>query len=80
MIKIIKNTMTEPTEITCQFCNSVLAYTYLDINREEKPNELFPMLKGYTMRYLVCPVCKCDIDLNPAPRLTGTTKSKGDKK
>ena len=62
MIKIIKNTMTEPIETTCPFCSSVLSYTYEDIIREEKQDYI--MLLKTVNRYLVCPVCKHNINLD----------------
>ena len=61
MIKIIKNTMTEPTEVTCPVCKSILSYTYKDIKRSNNNTLLF--CESF-IRYLVCPVCKSDIDLS----------------
>ena len=58
-MKIIKNTMTTPIEITCPGCKSILEYTYEDIKRRED-NSIFGLYKGAT-RYIVCPVCKTDI-------------------
>lgn len=61
-MKIIKNAMTEPIEITCPECRSTLEYTYQDIERRE--DTVF----GYytkVKKYIVCPVCKTDIDLRP---------------
>ena len=60
-MKIIKNTKTEPTEITCPACESILSYTYADINRAE--NQDVFSLNRVVKRYLICPVCKNDIDL-----------------
>ena len=61
MIKIIKNTMTEPTEVTCPVCKSIFSYTYEDIQRRYNNTLVF----GESfIRYLVCPVCKSDIDLS----------------
>lgn len=60
-MKIIKNAMTAPIKITCPECNSVLEYTYQDIQRREE-NNIF----GYyarSKRYIVCPVCKREIDI-----------------
>lgn len=60
-MKIIKNAMTVPIEITCPECKSVLEYTYKDIVRQEESSifGLFPSVK----RYIVCPVCKSDVDI-----------------
>lgn len=58
MIKIIKNTMIDPVECTCPFCESVFSYNYEDIQRREECNILGT---SYTSRFVICPVCKCDI-------------------
>lgn len=57
---IIKNTMEDPIEMTCEDCQSVFTYNYQDICRD----------KGYSIlgyetvhRYVVCPVCKHDNSL-----------------
>lgn len=60
-MKIIKNAMTTPIEITCPECKSVLEYTYKDIERREE-SSVFGLYSSIT-RYIVCPVCKRDIDL-----------------
>ena len=60
-MKIIKNAMTTPIEITCPECKSVLEYTYKDIERREECSILG--LYSNTKRYIVCPVCKRDIDI-----------------
>ena len=62
-IKIIKNTMTEPVELTCPVCKSIFAYTFDEIKREEAYNFL-----GFkvTKRFIICPVCKSDIDMSPS--------------
>lgn len=60
-IRIIKNTKTEPEEITCPACNSLLSYFYSDIQRSEEI-DIFFNRKG-VRRYIVCPVCKNDIEL-----------------
>ena len=60
-MKIIKNAMTTPIEITCPECNSVLEYTYKDIERQEE-NNIFGLYIG-AKRFIVCPVCKRDIDI-----------------
>lgn len=60
-MKIIKNAMTTPIEITCPECKSALEYTYQDIKRDE--TAFFGLYAG-TKRYIVCPVCKRDIDIN----------------
>lgn len=61
-IKIIKNTMTEPTEMTCPVCKSIFSYTYEDIQRKQS-NSFFSSLYDSTIRFIVCPVCKSDIDM-----------------
>ena len=57
---IIKNTMEDPIEMTCEDCQSIFTYNYQDICRD----------KGYSLlgcetvhRYVVCPVCKHDNSL-----------------
>lgn len=60
-MKIIKNAMTTPIEITCPECKSVLEYTYKDIERREE-SSVFGLYTSVT-RYIVCPVCKKDIDI-----------------
>lgn len=69
-MKIIKNAMTEPIEITCPECKSVLEYTYKDIVRQEESSifGLFPSVK----RYIVCPVCKSDVDIRTKVELKET--------
>ena len=62
-MKIIKNAMTTPIEITCPECKSVLEYTYKDIERREG-SSVFGLYTSVT-RYIVCPVCKRDIDIRP---------------
>ena len=62
MVKIIKNTQSEPTEITCPACLSVLSYTYQDIERVEEAT-LHPIGFRAIKRFIICPVCKRDIDL-----------------
>lgn len=61
-MKIIKNAMTTPIEMTCPECKSILEYTYKDIERREDYTILYGLCSGIT-RYIVCPVCKKDIDL-----------------
>ena len=61
-IKIIKNTMTEPTEMNCPVCKSIFSYTYEDIQR--KQNNFLLSVYDSTTRFVVCPVCKSDIDIN----------------
>lgn len=60
-MKIIKNAMTTPIEITCPECKSVLEYTYQDIKRRDE-SSLFGLYTS-AKRYIVCPVCKRDIDI-----------------
>ena len=60
-MKIIKNAMTTPIEITCPDCKSVLEYTYQDIHRREE-NTFFGLYSN-SKRYIVCPVCKRDINI-----------------
>lgn len=62
-IKIIKNTMEEPKTISCPLCESVFSYTFEDIKREDQFN--FLSQKIGVKRFIVCPVCKSDIDLSP---------------
>ena len=62
-MKIIENAMTKPIEITCPECKSVLEYTYKDIERQEENG--FLGLYSTVKRYIICPVCKRDIDLRP---------------
>lgn len=69
-MKIIKNAMTTPIEITCPECKSVLEYTYKDIERREE-NTIFGLYTSVT-RYIVCPVCKKDIDLRPKVEIQET--------
>lgn len=54
MKKIIKNTMTEPRETTCEECGSIFSFTYEDIECEES---LFGFGLSKT-RIVRCPVCK----------------------
>lgn len=58
MKKIIKNTMTEPIEMTCSLCKSVFSYTFEDIELEDT---LFGFSK---FRIVRCPVCKEKNDLS----------------
>lgn len=61
MIKIIKNTMTEPIQIECENCSSIFEYNFSDIQRKDTPGLFgFP---GCSERYVICPVCKADIEL-----------------
>ena len=61
MIKIIKNTMIEPIQIECENCNSIFEYNFGDIQRRDIPG--FFGLPGRSERYVICPVCKSDIEL-----------------
>lgn len=58
-IKIIQNSMTDPIECVCPYCELVFSYNYEDIQRREE-NNLFGT--AYVRRFVICPVCKCDID------------------
>lgn len=61
MIKIIKNTMTEPITMTCGFCRSVFTYNYEDIRvRDVQP---LGFMSPIRTRFIECPVCKKDIEL-----------------
>ena len=62
-MKIIKNAMTTPIEITCPECKSALEYTYKDIERREESS--FLGIYTTVKKYIVCPVCKSDIDISP---------------
>lgn len=64
-IKIIKNTMTEPIEMTCPVCKSIFSYTYEDIQRKHN-SSLLASVYDYdsTIRFIICPVCKSDIDMS----------------
>lgn len=67
-MKIIKNAMTTPIEITCPECNSVLEYIYKDIERQEEHN-IFGIYIG-AKQFIVCPVCKRDIDIKAKVEIT----------
>lgn len=56
MKTIIKNTMVDPIEMTCDECKSVFSYNYQDIE-SEKELAIFVINPRY-MRFVVCPVCK----------------------
>ena len=60
-IKIIKNTMVDPITVNCGNCKSVISYTYDDIQRENRYNILG---LEYVERFVVCPVCKSNIDMD----------------
>lgn len=61
-IKIIRNTMVEPIECVCPYCKSVFSYNYEDIRRKEV-NNFFG--SGPTIKFVICPVCKSDVDRSP---------------
>ena len=61
MIKILKNSMTEPINIQCEHCKSELQYNYEDIQRRELSSLFFT---NNVERYIVCPVCKREINLD----------------
>ena len=67
MIKVIKNTMIEPIEVTCPHCKSILSYTYEDLQREATTN-ILGLSTGVKI-YIVCPVCKGDIDRSPIVKI-----------
>lgn len=60
-ITIIKNTMVDPVEMTCDCCKSVFTYNFEDIQRREE--SMFLGMSTITRRYITCPVCKYDNDL-----------------
>lgn len=62
MKTIIKNTMVDPVEMTCDECKSVFSYNYQDIE-SEKELSLFSLSPRYT-RFVVCPVCKHRIEMD----------------
>ena len=64
MIKIIKNTMFEPIEITCGICQSIFSYNYEDIQSKERKT----IFSNTPMKetFVTCPVCKSDIILRRA--------------
>lgn len=62
MKTIIKNTMVDPIEMTCDECKSVFSYNYQDIE-SEKELSLFSLTPRY-MRVITCPVCKHRIDMD----------------
>lgn len=61
-ITIIKNTMVDPIEMTCECCKSVFTYNFQDIQRREE-RILFGM-NSTIKRVVTCPVCKYDNDVN----------------
>ena len=54
-IKIIKNTLINPIEMTCDECGSVFTFNYEDIKTRTSQDIL-----GFErrFRYVGCPVCK----------------------
>lgn len=60
-IEIIKNTMVDPIEMTCSCCKSIFTYTFEDIQRREET--MFLGMSTTTRRYVTCPVCKYDNDV-----------------
>ena len=60
MIKIIKNTMEQPTQTMCGNCLSEFEFNYEDIRRIEDKNIWGA---AQVRRYIVCPVCKKDCNL-----------------
>ena len=63
-MKIIKNAKTEPTEIVCKKCGSILSYTYEDIKRRDTTDFTSFLSWSLVETYVICPVCKEDIYLN----------------
>ena len=59
-IQIIKNTMVDPIEMTCECCKSVFSYNYQDIQRKQEVN----IFSSTIRRIVTCPVCKYDNDVN----------------
>lgn len=74
MIKILKNAMIEPIAITCPSCQSELSYTYDDIQRQNTYN--FLGIQDGIKRYIVCPVCKCNIALCSVNTIIGEKETK----
>lgn len=72
-IKIIKNTMNKPLEITCPICKSIFSYTFDEVRREDHYN--FFGLKDGVNRFIICPVCKSDIDMRPRVNLEEEVKA-----
>ena len=60
-IEIIKNTMVDPIEMTCECCKSVFTYNFQDIRHQEET--LFLGISS-TKRVVTCPVCKYDNNIN----------------
>ena len=61
-IEIIKNTMVDPIEMTCECCKSVFTYNFQDIQRREE--RMFFGMGTTTRRFVTCPVCKYDNDVD----------------
>ena len=55
MIKIIKNTMTDPIQMECEDCKSVFSYNYEDIQADKETTILGTAIHK---RYVCCPVCR----------------------
>ena len=62
MKKIIKNTMIDPIEMTCECCGSVFTYNYEDIAKHTY-RDIMGIERAN--RSVSCPVCKYDNDLGP---------------
>lgn len=62
MKTIIKNTMEDPIEVTCDECKSVFSYNYQDIETENE-NTLFSLTPRY-LRFVICPVCRHRIHMD----------------
>ena len=62
MKTVIKNTMVDPIEMTCDECGSVFSYNYQDIETETETG-IFAMFPRYR-RFVICPVCKYRNDID----------------
>lgn len=64
--RIIKNTMTEPQEMTCPHCGSIFTYTYEDIQRISPPFSYIALYgcEANAYRAVICPVCKSIVELD----------------
>ena len=77
MIEIIYNSLLEPIKVTCPTCESIFSYTFEDIKRDEISNIFDICGKKTIKRYVICPVCKSDLNLGPKIDLTVKEEVKG---